>query len=365
MTNTSQSVEKWILYSTCDEDSTSELRSLMIKNSDNILCVTGSGCRTLSLVSENPTRITSIDYSPGQSYLLELKYAAMRNLSYDQLLAFFGIDQSSTRWEMFLGFEQQLTSKASAYFQANRWAIDQGILFAGRHERFYIRFVAPLLKILYGKRIEKLFSATSLSEQKDIYWNKIRGPLWKMLIVKGFSERAFKYILNDPQYKIEVDVAHAGEYILDRIDFTFSHHLARSNHWASIMLNGRYLSRYALPHFLLEENYTKIRQAQTQLNIINANLLNYIKTVPPCSIDKFSLSDVTSCITQDEMNILFGEIHRTGRNESIMCLRNFLAKKTIPPELRSKLIRDNETSNLLDLEDTSFDSFEVATITGH
>ena len=91
--------EKWILYSTSDEDNTSELRALNISPDDHIISVTGSGCRTLSLLTQNPRSVVSVDYSPGQNYLLELKLAAIRSLSYDELLQFFGVDKSKNRWQ--------------------------------------------------------------------------------------------------------------------------------------------------------------------------------------------------------------------------------------------------------------------------
>ena len=85
-------MEKWILYSTCDEDSYSELKALDINESDDVLCVTGSACRTLSLMTKNPKSITSIDYAAGQNHLLELKLAAIRELDYDTLLFFLGVE---------------------------------------------------------------------------------------------------------------------------------------------------------------------------------------------------------------------------------------------------------------------------------
>ena len=53
--------EKWILYSTSDEDNTSELRALNLSPDDHIVSVTGSGCRTLSLLTQNPRSVVETD----------------------------------------------------------------------------------------------------------------------------------------------------------------------------------------------------------------------------------------------------------------------------------------------------------------
>ncbi|MFM7368809.1 MAG: DUF3419 family protein, partial [Sphaerospermopsis kisseleviana] len=203
--------EKWILYSTCDEDSYSELRALDITSNDRVLAVTGSGCRTLSLLACNPKSLTSVDYSPGQNYLLELKLAAIRALSYEKLLQFFGVEDCQNRWEIFCSLENQISPQAFAYFQANRWAIDSGVLFAGRHELFYVRFVAPLMRLVYGRQMEQIARASTIEDQRKIYNQHILGLLWKLMIRAGFSPLSISLILNDPKYVVEMNV-NVGDY---------------------------------------------------------------------------------------------------------------------------------------------------------
>ena len=86
-----------INYSSYNEDGTSELKALNIAPNDNVLCITGSGARTLDLLIATPNSIISIDYNPTQNFLLELKITAIRELSYDEFLAFIGIRPSSKR----------------------------------------------------------------------------------------------------------------------------------------------------------------------------------------------------------------------------------------------------------------------------
>src|SRR4051812_21233508 len=219
--------EKWILYSTSDEDNTSELRALNITPDDHVVSVTGSGCRTLSLLTQNPRSVVSVDYSPGQNYLLELKLAAIRALSYDELLQFFGVDQCTTRWKIFESLEGQLPSAAAAYFRRHRAAIERGVLFSGRHERFYVTLVAPMMNLLFGRQLKQIFACSTVEEQAGIYRQELDGKLWRWLIRNGFSERTLRMILNDDKYHIEVHVPSIGDYMLERLDHTFTHHLAK------------------------------------------------------------------------------------------------------------------------------------------
>ena len=355
--------EKWILYSTSDEDNTSELRALHITPEDRIISVTGSGCRTLSLLTQNPKSVTSVDYSPGQNYLLELKLAAIRTLSYDELLAFFGVDKSQTRWQTFGSLQAKISPEAAAYFGRHRPAIEKGILFAGRHERFYVRVVAPMVHLLFGRQVKKIFSCSSIEAQEKIYREELDGKLWRWLIRNGFSERTLRLILNDDKYHIEIDVPSIGDYMLERLNHTFSHHLAKDNHWVSFMFNGRYPSRTSLPHFLLYENYDAIRRSTTTVTPVTGNLINFLKTLPDQSVDKFSLSDVTSCINKEEFHTLMDEVYRTGRPGAGLCYRNFLAKYSVTSGRDVRMRRDDAVSSALDRDDLAFVySFEVATI---
>src|SRR5437763_10593285 len=247
--------EKWILYSTSDEDSYLELRAVHITPHDAVMSVTGSGCRTLSLLACNPRTIISVDYSPGQSYLLELKLAAMRTFSYARLLDFFGVEKCKDRWPLFESLQSQISPKAAAYFHLYRPAIERGVLFAGRHELFYIKFVAPIMHLCFGRALKKIYSCGSIEEQRKIYKEQIDGGLWRWLIRKGFSDRNLRRVFNDQNYQFEVDVSSPSGYMLERLEHTFMHHMAKDNHWISFMMNGKYPIPSCLPHFLLSDTY--------------------------------------------------------------------------------------------------------------
>ena len=47
------------------------MRALGVSAGEDVLSVTGSGCRTLSLVANDPRSVVSVDTAPGQNYLLE------------------------------------------------------------------------------------------------------------------------------------------------------------------------------------------------------------------------------------------------------------------------------------------------------
>lgn len=360
-----KSAEKWILYSTCDEDSDSEMRALRVSAGEEVLSITGSGCRTLSLMANDPHSVVSVDSSPGQNYLLELKLAAIRHFDHDSLLEFLGVDPCPDRSRLLMELQSKISHAAFGYFTRHQSAVRRGLLVSGRHEKFYTRVVAPTLKILYPRALRALFAATTISEQRAVYLQRIDGRLWRSMIRHGFSERVLKAVLNDPSYRITVDVDSVGGYVLDRVHHTLTNHLARNNHWLAFMFTGRYPDRETLPHYLLRENYEAIRAAGTKVEIVTGDLMAHLGRVPDASFDKFSLSDVTSCIDQEGFDLLMRHIARTARPGGRVCYRNFLAKHRVPAEHRSRLRRDDALSSSLTHDDRAFVyDLEVLTVDG-
>ncbi|GAB3109829.1 hypothetical protein GCM10027160_09340 [Streptomyces calidiresistens] len=356
---------KWILYSTCDEDSDSEMRALEVEPGEDVVSVTGSGCRSLSLMVNNPRSVTTVDTSPGQNYLLEVKLAAIRHFSHDTLLAFLGIDPHPDRMRLLAELRGRVSPQAYRYFTRHRSEVRRGLALAGRHEKFYRRVVAPAMRVLYPRAMPALFAAPTLEQQRTLYRERIDGVVWRSLIRHGFSERTLKTVLNDPGYRITVDVESVGDYVLDRVHHTFTHHLARDNHWLAFTFLGRYPDRETLPHYLTRKNVEAIRAADTEVTAVTGDLIEYIATLPDRSVDKFSLSDVTSCIDRDDFDVVMRHAARVGRPGGRVCYRNFLAKHRVPDAVADILVRDDRLSSSLTRDDRAFVyDIEVLTING-
>ncbi|MET0133320.1 MAG: DUF3419 family protein [Kibdelosporangium sp.] len=350
----SKTADKWILYSTCDEDSDTEMRALRIESGDRVLSVTGSGCRTLSLLVGDPESVVSVDSSPGQSRLLELKLAAIRHFDYDSLLAFLGVDPCQDRWKLFEELRDKISAEAYGYFAGRPAEVKRGLLVSGRHEKLYTRVVAPTMKVLYPRAMRAMFAAKTIEEQRAVYRDRVDGLVWRTMIRKGFSERTLKTVLNDPGYDVTVDVDSVGDYVLERVHHTFNHHMIKDNDWVAFMFTGKYPDRETLPHFLLRDNYEAIRAAGTKVEIVTENLITYLEQVPDASYDKFSLSDVTSCIGQDGFSALMRNVGRTAKPGAQICYRSFLAKHKLPDEFQSMVSKDEALSAALTHDDKAF-----------
>ena len=59
-----------INYSASNEDSESERIALSLTSEDTVLCITGSGARSLDLLVDSPKEIVSIDFRQSLRYPL-------------------------------------------------------------------------------------------------------------------------------------------------------------------------------------------------------------------------------------------------------------------------------------------------------
>src|SRR5450432_1614139 len=83
------------------EDPESDHAALMIKRNDCVMAITSGGCNVLGFLLFDPAIIYSIDINPTQSYLLELKIAAIKCLEFDDFISFAGLKENEHRLNIY------------------------------------------------------------------------------------------------------------------------------------------------------------------------------------------------------------------------------------------------------------------------
>jgi len=156
-----------LLFGMSWEDPGSDRRALQVQPGDTIVTISSGGCNTLGFLAEDPRTIYAVDINASQSYLLELKCAAVRAFECNDLHAFLGLAQSKYRLEMFESISKALSKSALEYWRCRLDMIRAGVVYQGRYEKFLSHF-RRLLRLIQGAtRIEKLFECRSLEEQQE------------------------------------------------------------------------------------------------------------------------------------------------------------------------------------------------------
>jgi S-adenosylmethionine-diacylglycerol 3-amino-3-carboxypropyl transferase len=189
-----------ILYTTSDEDSTSELWALRLGPGDAVLSITGSGCRTLALLAGDVRRVVSVDGNPLQNYLLELKMHAMQAMEREEFLEFVGVRATNDRLTRYATFRRSVSDQALRFWDSNPHIIARGVIFSGAHETYYRRILSPLILGVRREKVRRLFSFEDVSEQREFYQRDWNTRWWRLALRLALRPSVFRLGVRDPSY---------------------------------------------------------------------------------------------------------------------------------------------------------------------
>lgn len=344
-----------LLFGSSWEDPASDQRALAIKPGETLMTVTSGGCNTLTLLLEDPGKVYAIDINPSQSYLLELKRAAVRRLSYEDLRAFLGFAPSMNRIETFKAISNELTQNAQNYWSSNQEAVRKGVIHAGKYESF-VRLFSGIVRTIQGRRrIKGLFSCGSPAEQQSYFDRKWNTPQWRLLFKVLVSKRVLaKRGLTADYFKFDDGSTSFSESIFRRSRRALCDIPVSSNYFLAQYLQGRYRSEDAVPAYLRRENLATVKQRLDRIEIVTAPAQQWMSERPASSIDAFSLSNICELMSPDETARLFAEVARTASPGARVCFRNLIIPRSVPEALASKIELQETLSEDLLARDRSF-----------
>jgi len=338
-------------YSSLNEDSRSEMRSLDISGDDKVLCITGSGSRTLDLLTTHPDLIVSIDMNHCQNFLLELQMAAIKLLEYQEMLGFIGITEMKDRVGEYRKLRGTLSPAARSYWDANTGAIGEGVFYSGRWER-YFGMLATMVERFRPEKRQDLFACPDRESQKSFWEAEWEGPAWKVFLRIVSLRFCNQFLLKDPGFYLHVSSDfQVYRYLTHRFRVAATNVLFRESPFAELLFYGR-LSQ-ALPEYLRPENYSHLRESLSAVRMVTGSLSEYIASVNGERFDAFSLSDISSYTEASGYGEIWNGITRISRHNSRICERQFLVKRDLPPVVKHHFIQDTALQDELNRSDGS------------
>jgi S-adenosylmethionine:diacylglycerol 3-amino-3-carboxypropyl transferase len=230
-----------ILFSSSNEDGSSELAALDPNVRRVVLCITGSGSRVLNLLTVNPVRISCIDINPAQTHLAELTFLAFKHLnSYGDLLRFIGIEAGKGRWRTYYALRPHLSPPARQFWDQRCNMIQRGIIYSGKWERIF-RITGKIFSILKHDARDQLFQASSLHEQ-TLAWNRCDTWRWRMMLKLFSWALKWQCVFNRSGIHLVIDKMQLDSHLNALLKRAASHHLFRTNAFLYLILYGRYSS---------------------------------------------------------------------------------------------------------------------------
>ncbi len=341
-----------ISYSSCNEDSRSELKALRLGAGKRVFCITAGGGRVLNLLYDRPQEIVAVDVNPTQNYLLELKIAAMRALNHERYLAFLGVRPARDRLKVYQNLRPDLSSAAGAFFDAHPQVVRRGALFQGSLERFLVH-VARVTHVVRPIWINRLFKFDDIAKQRHFLegwntraWRFVGETLCRRSFLEMFSRDPGFWRFVPPEVPLH-------KRIFDLMHRYLCNHLARDSHLLQLVFFARYVYEPAMPIYLLPGSFERIREAlkTTQITIVTAPAAAALADLADGSFDGYSIADVSSYLSEADFGTLMDEIMRTARADARLCSRGIFAHRPLPPDHVHHVRRDHNLERRLSFDD--------------
>lgn len=352
-----------INYSSCNEDSLSEMKALRIREHDRVLCISGSGARTLDLLTAGPAEIVSVDFNPCQNFLLELKMGAIARLDYEEFVEFMGIRPSDQRTETYKRLRGGLSHAARNYWDRNLRSIRKGALYQGRWEK-YFKKQAIFMGVLRPELLQALFAEYDLSRQARLWSEVWDSPEWRTFLRLVSCRAVWKYAFGDPGFYryVPKGVSIYG-YLQGKFDNASKKICFKDSPYAWMLFFGRFDG--ALPPYLRRESFENLKENLHRVRLATWSLGDFLEECEPDFFDKFSLSDFSSYANADEHARIWRGVLNSARSGARVCERQFLVKRELPVDVQPFVRREKVLERELeDTDNSMFFSFVVAELGG-
>lgn len=311
------------------EDPEVDLEALkLVKDKSRIMTIASGGCNVMNYLTEEPAAVRAIDLNPAHVALTRLKLCAAKHLpDYQSFFNFFGhADKKENIDNYYKYIAPNLDPFSRKYWEGYSLVHGRRINYFRKNiYQFGIlgRFigVVHLLAKIYGQDPRAILKAKTLKEQGEVY-DRTLGPIFQKKIVKaicnmppalyglGIPPSQFDE-LNEAAKSKGNDMAGLLNERLRRLACEFP---VESNYFAWQAFGRGYdkLNKKAVPRYLTEENYKKLKTVTDRVEAHNTLITEFLQSQPQGSFDCFVFLDAQDWMTDQQLRDLWSEVLRTA-----------------------------------------------------
>lgn len=341
-----------IRYAQCWEDADILLAALDIQPGDTCLSIASAGDNALAMLSKDPARVIALDLSPAQLACLELRVAAYRELSHDELLKLIGSRESGDRQGLYQRCRSQLSADARSFWDTHTNEIERGIGNAGKFERYFEIFRRYVLPLVHPRdRVQRLLKGGNLVQRETFYEQEWDTWQWRSLFRVFFSRFVMGRAGRDPSFFKYVEGT-VSDRILNHTQYALTQLDPADNPYLQWILTGHHTT--ALPYALRPENFDAIRRNLDRLEWHCCSVEDYCDRVGKDVVDRFNLSDIFEYLSPENYQTLLHRLVHTGRNGGRLVYWNMLAPRSRPEAMADSLKPLTALSRDLYAQDRAF-----------
>jgi S-adenosylmethionine-diacylglycerol 3-amino-3-carboxypropyl transferase len=342
-----------LLFTQSWEDPALDRAALAMRGA-RVATVGSGGCNALTFLLDDPERVVAFDFNRTQVWLLELKKAAFRVLDWGEVLELWGVRPSERRARLLGRALDEVSAPARAYWRAQRWVVERGLLNGGRYERFVGMF-RLLLRLLHGKRrMHALFEERTRDERARFYSEEWNTAGWRLLFKAFFNKRVLaRRGLSSDYFHFSDGSVSFAESFARRTERALVDLEVRSNPFVAQYVLGRYLSEAHLPEYLRPESFDPIRARLDRLEVREGDVRDFFDDHPN-AFGAICLSNVFELMSSEESDAVLGRVASALVPGGRMTLRNLMVPRSAGPALEDLLTPERSRAEALHAIDRSF-----------
>jgi len=330
-----------IHYSQCWEDPRPSLEALEIRPEDDVLSIASGGDNSLALLLGRPRSLTVVDRNPAQLYLVELKMRAVERLGYEELLRFVGVHASSDRERTYAALRPSLTQPAAYFWDKHRRIVRDGVLFAGKFERFFRILRLYVLPFVHRDKTRRDFlSCSTIEEQTEFYETIWANRRWRILFRLAFGKHVFGRLGRDPSFYRYVNMSDTGEYFYRRIPRMLAAMPMQENPFFAFFLAGNYLWPESYPLWLQKENVPVLKERLNRIRLKRGYLHDVLAGQRPGAFSKYNLSNIFEYMSEEVFETTLQHLLRVSRAEARLAFWTLFVPRPVPRALAGRIVSD-------------------------
>lgn len=339
-----------IRYANVWEDADILVEALQPAGGKNILSIASGGDNAFALVAEG-ANVVAVDVSAAQLYVVELKRAAILHLRDDELLAFLGVHPSSDRLVTYETLSGELSHDARSFWRDNEHLVRDGIIHAGKFERYFQLFRTRVLPLVHGRRrVDELLREKSRGAREQFYHRKWDGLRWRAMFAIFFSRFVMGRLGRDPEFFRYVEGS-VAERIRSRAEYAFTALPTHSNPYLTFIFTGNYGD--ALPRYLRPDILQKLRKNMNALDL-RQGLIDEVAAGAGRKFDGYNLSDIFEYLDPAMTEKIYGALLTAANPHTRFAYWNMLVPRRRPERFAHSVAELKELEAELFARDLAF-----------
>jgi S-adenosylmethionine-diacylglycerol 3-amino-3-carboxypropyl transferase len=330
-----------LVYAQIWEDPAVDMEALAITPDCHIVQIASGGCNVLSYLTADPKAITAVDLNTAHIALNKLKLAAAQYLpDYETFHRFFARANAKENIAAYKKYVRPHLDEPTRRYWECRDMIGRrriGGFAKGVYKRGLLgNFIgiAHLLARLHGMNPRRILEAKSIEEQRQIF-DRDYAPFFDKAFVRWLTDQpASLFGLGIPpaQYEALAGDNKMAVVLRERLEKLACDFDLRENYFAWQAFGRGYAEGpdASLPPYLQAANYDAVRDRAGRVDVRHSNFIDYLKSMPDASLDRYVLLDAQDWMTDAILTDLWTEITRTAKPDARVLFRTAGVETILP-----------------------------------